>query len=133
MSAAARSEVLVRRLAEPGPRFHAMWSVTYATQSVAAWLVWRADSARGEYDVPAIAAYGAQLGLGVAWALLFFGLRRPALALVSACVLWVAIAVTVVEFARRQRWAAMLLLPYLGWATYATVVNAASWWSARTD
>jgi tryptophan-rich sensory protein len=132
MSRAARADVLLRRLAEPGPRFHAMWSVTYASQSVSAWLVWRADAARGEYDVPAIAAYGAQLGLGVAWALLFFGLRRPALALVSACVLWVAIAVTVVEFARRHRWAAMMLVPYLGWATYATLVNAAAWWSSRT-
>jgi translocator protein len=132
MSAAARADVLVRRLAEPGPRFHALWSLTYAGQSVSAWLVWRADAARGEYDVPAMAAYGAQLGLSVAWALLFFGLRRPALALVSACVLWVAVAVTVVEFARRHRWAAMLLVPYLGWATYATLVNAAAWWTART-
>jgi translocator protein len=131
MSSAARADVLLRRLAEPGPRFHALWSLTYATQSVAAWLVWRADAARGEYDVPAMATYGAQLGLGVAWSLLYFVLRRPALALIDVCVLWIAIAMTVVEFARRHRWAAMMLLPYLGWATYAAVVNAATWWSKR--
>ena len=131
MSTNARADVLLRRLAEPGPRFHALWSLAYATQSVSAWLVWRADASHGEYDVPAFTAYGAQLGLSVAWAMWYFGLRKPAIALVNACVLWIAVAVTVVEFARRHRWAAMLFLPYLLWATYATVVNAATWWSAR--
>ena len=133
MSANARADALLHRLAEPGPQFHALWSLAYATQSVSAWLVWRADASHGEYDVPAFTAYGAQLGLSVAWAMWFFGFRKPAVALVNACVLWIAVAVTVVEFARRHRLAAMLFLPYLLWATYATVVNAATWWTARGD
>jgi benzodiazapine receptor len=133
VSANARADVIARRLAEPGPAFHAAWSLSYATQSVGAWLVWRSDASRGAYDVPAMATYGAQLGLGVAWALLFFGLRRPALALVDACVLWIAIALTIIEFARRHRHAAMLLFPYLLWATYATAVTAAAWWVRHGD
>jgi translocator protein len=131
MSAHAQVEAVTRRLADPGPRFHALWSLSYASQSVGAWLVWRSDAARGAYDVPGFAAYGSQLGLGVAWALLFFGLRRPALALVDVCVLWLAIAVTIAEFARRHRYAATLLVPYLGWATYAAAVNGAVWWRSR--
>jgi tryptophan-rich sensory protein len=134
MSPRERADLLAAQLAVPGPGFHATWSATYAAQSVGAWLVWRADASRGAYDVPGFAFYGAQLGLGVAWALLFFGLRRPALALVTASMLWVAIALTITEFARRHRFAALLLFPYLGWATYATVVNAAAVYArSRTE
>jgi tryptophan-rich sensory protein len=127
MSPRERAEILARHLAVPGGTFHASWSLAYASQSVGAWLVWRADAARGAYDVPGFAFYGAQLGLGVAWALLFFGLRRPALALVTACMLWVSTAVTITEFARRHRYAALLLFPYLAWASHAVVVNLAAW------
>jgi tryptophan-rich sensory protein len=127
MSPRERADVLARQLAAPGGGFHACWSLTYAAQSVGAWLVWRSDASRGAYDVPGFAFYGAQLGLGVAWSLLFFGLRRPALALVTAVMLWVAIALTITEFGRRHRFAALLLFPYLGWATYAAAVNLAAW------
>ena len=127
MSPRERAEALAEHLAAPGPSFHALWSFTYASQSVGAWLMWRSDASRGEYDVPGIALYGSQLGLSVAWAMLFFGLRRPTLALVTACMLWVAIALTITEFARRHRVAAMLMFPYLGWATYAAATNLAAW------
>ena len=131
MSPRERADVLARQLAVPGPSFHALWSFTYASQSLGAWLVWRADASKGEYDVPGIAFYGAQMGLSVAWAMLFFGLRRPALAMVTACMLWTAIALTITEFARRHRFAALLLFPYLGWATYAAAVNLAAWHARR--
>jgi tryptophan-rich sensory protein len=64
------------------------------------------------------------LTLSVAWLLLFFRLRRPALALATMTLLWVATAVTVIEFARKHRVAASLLLPYLAWLSYAAAINA---------
>lgn len=91
----------------------------------------RGDALRGSYDVPAFTAASTQLGLSLAWLLLFFGLRRPGLALVEVCAFWLAVAVTVREFARRHRFAASLLLPYLGWVTYAAAVNANVWWRNR--
>jgi tryptophan-rich sensory protein len=133
MSPRDRADLLARQLAEPDGIFHASWSMAYAAQGVGAWLVWRSDAARGAYDVPGFAFYGAQLGLGVVWAMLFFGLRRPALALAAACLLWVAIAVTIVEFARRHRFAALLLFPYLAWASHATVVNLAAVYVRRSS
>jgi len=133
MSPRERADLIARHLADTGPWFHASWSATYAAQSVGAWLVWRSDAAREYYDVPGFTFYGAQLGLGVAWAMLFFGLRRPALALITASMLWVSIALTVTEFGRRHRFAAMLLFPYLGWATYAAAVNAAALYQRIRD
>jgi tryptophan-rich sensory protein len=102
-------------------------ALLYATQAVSAWLVWRGDARRAEYDVPAMISYGAQMALNLTWVLLFFGLRKPALALAEICVLWVAIVVTIREFARKHRFAAALLVPYLAWVTYAAVLNAGYW------
>jgi len=113
--------------AAPVAALGSAWALAYATQAVAAWLVWRGDARRAEYDVPAMVSYAVQLALNLVWVLLFFGLRRPALALAEICVLWVAVAVTVREFARKHRFAAALLLPYLAWVTYAAAVNAGLW------
>ena len=107
------------------------WTLLYANQAVAAWLVWRGDAQRAQFDVPAITTYATQLGLNLAWTLLFFGLRRPAWALLDICVLWLAVGLTIRDFARQHRFAAALLLPYLGWVTYAAVLNAGIWWRNR--
>jgi tryptophan-rich sensory protein len=127
MSSRERAEVLAEHLAQPTRGFHALWSAAYASQSVGAWLVWRSEASKGAYDIPGFTFYGAQLGLGVAWALLFFGLRRPALSVATACMLWLTVALTVTEFARRHRYAALLLFPYLAWVSYATIVTIAAW------
>jgi tryptophan-rich sensory protein len=113
-----------RRVAMNAVRWPPLWAGAYAAQFAAAWLVVSRDADDGEYDVPAFAAFTAQLMLSVAWLLLFFRLRRPALALATMTVLWVAAAATVVEFARKHRVAATLLLPYLAWLSYAAAINA---------
>lgn len=108
----------------PDAAFGPVWTVLYAANAVSAWLVWRADP---EGSRPALTLYGAQLALNAAWPLLFFGLKRPGLALIEIAVLWLAIAATLAAFARRRRSAALLLVPYLAWATFAMVLNFALW------
>ena len=108
----------------PDEAFGPVWTVLYAANAVSAWLVWRADPAGSR---PALKLYGAQLALNAAWPLLFFGLKRPGVALVEIALLWVAIAATVATFARRHRVAALLLVPYLLWVTFAMVLNRELW------
>lgn len=108
----------------PDKVFAPVWTVLYAANAVSAWLVWRADPKGSR---PAISLYGAQLALNAAWPLLFFGLKRPGLALIEIGLLWVAIATTVVVFARRHRVAALLLVPYLAWVTFALLLNRELW------
>jgi tryptophan-rich sensory protein len=116
----------------PSPRtFRAVWSLLYAGQAVAAWLVWRSDDERDSVDVPALSSYSVQLGLNLVWSMLFFGLRRPAWALAEICVLWLAVTVTIREFARHHRMAASLLVPYLAWVSFSTALTAAVWWRNR--
>lgn len=115
------------RFAPPAKAFAPAWALVAASQAVGAWLVWRGDDDRDQIDVPALSSYAVQLWLSLAWLLLFFGLRRPALALITVCVLWVAITLTTAEFARRHRFAALLVLPSLAAVTYLGYLNQAIW------
>ena len=107
----------------PGWVFGPAWTVLYVLMAVAAWLV-----AREGLDDPAVRTalllYGAQLALNLGWSLVFFGLRRPGLALVVILALLVAIAATAAAFHGISPTAAWLLAPYLGWVAFAATLNA---------
>jgi benzodiazapine receptor len=72
----------------------------------------------------AISLFAVQLALNVVWSVLFFGLRSPFLALVGILVLWVSIAATIWQFLKISRPAAYLLVPYILWVSFATLLNA---------
>jgi tryptophan-rich sensory protein len=101
--------------------FGPVWAVLYAVTAVAASIVWL--SRRGDVCCP-LAAFGVQLGLGLAWSVCFFGLRSPLLGFLDVCLLWVLVAVTAVEFFLVSRTAGWLMVPYWLWITFAAVLNA---------
>jgi tryptophan-rich sensory protein len=115
------------RWASPTIAFAPAWSLVAASQAIGAWLAWRADDDRDALDVPAVSSYAVQLWLSLAWLLLFFGLRKPGIALLEAAVLWVALSMTVTEFARRHRIAAALMLPSLFAVSYLGALNFEIW------
>jgi tryptophan-rich sensory protein len=95
-----------------------VWTVLYVMMGVAAWLVWRAGDAR-----VALGIFAVQLVLNMAWSILFFGMKSPISGLVCIVLLWVAIAATIWAFRRKSGVAALLLVPYLAWVSYATTLN----------
>jgi tryptophan-rich sensory protein len=109
----------------PDWAFPVVWTALYVMIAVAGWRVWRraplAETRR------ALTVYALQLALNLAWSFLFFGLQWIGLALAEIVVLWLAIAANAVLFWRLDRWAGALLVPYLVWVGYATVLNAALW------
>ena len=107
----------------PNAVFGPVWTVLYLAMAVAAWLVWRA---RDERDVvPALAWFALQLVLNVAWSVSFFGLRSPRAGVVVIVLLWFAIVGTILAFAPISMPAALVLVPYLAWVTFATALNGA--------
>ena len=108
----------------PDRVFGPVWTVLFILMGVAAWLVWRRGwaSCRG-----ALGLFAAQLLLNVGWSLVFFGLRSPGWAFVEILCLWIAVLSTIALFWRHSRIAAVLLLPYLGWSTFAAILNLAIW------
>ena len=68
-----------------------------------------------------------QLVLNALWSYLFFGANRPDLAFFEILLLWVLILLTMLLFWKVRTAAGILLLPYLLWVTFASVLNFALW------
>ena len=105
--------------------FGPVWSALYLMMAVAAWLVWRRGGLSAA-SIP-IALFVVQLGLNATWSLLFFGLRMPGFAFAEIVILWFAILGTTIAFWRSTPIAGYLLVPYLLWVAFATVLNFALW------
>ena len=110
----------------PGWVFGPVWTLLYVLMGVAFFLIWRKVGESPSARV-AMAAYGIQLLLNFLWSFVFFGARAPGWAFLEILLLWVALAWTVVLFFRVFRWAGWLMIPYLGWVTFASVLNGAIW------
>lgn len=105
----------------PPATFGVVWTVLYAMMGLALALVCSAWGARGRER--AIAAFALQLALNLAWTPLFFAAHEITAALWLIVALDIVLAVTVALFWKVRRWAAVLLLPYLGWVLFATVLT----------
>jgi len=109
--------------------FPVAWTVLYVAIAVSAWLVWRAAGlAEG---MLALAVWLIQLVLNAAWSWLFFGLRRMDLAFVEVLGLWASILGCIVLFAPLSSVAALLMVPYLVWVSFAAALNLAVWQANR--
>lgn len=107
----------------PNWLFGPVWTFLYVAMAVAAWRAWRSPSLpRGSMLVFAV-----QLVLNALWSWIFFGLHLPGLAFAEICVLLLGVAATTRLFARADRIAAILFLPYLAWIAYAAALNFALW------
>lgn len=109
--------------------FGPVWSVLYTLMAVAAWLVW----CRGGWQAQRrpLGLYLIQLALNAAWTPLFFGLQSPGIALIDIILLFIAIAATMRAFFRVRTVAGLLLVPYLMWVGFASVLNFTLWWMNR--
>ena len=102
--------------------FAPVWTALYIMIAFAGWRIWRKagfDRARA-----AFIAYFTQLGLNLLWSFLFFGAQNAALALGEILLLLAAIIVTALLFARIDKIAAFLFVPYATWVAFATLLNA---------
>ncbi|MDX8054316.1 TspO/MBR family protein [Lentzea sp. BCCO 10_0798] len=104
--------------APPSWLFGPVWTLLYVMIAFAGWLAWRAGATRRELTL-----FGVQLVLNAAWTPLFFGLGWFWVAFAEILVLWLAIVAVIVVFTRRSKAAGLLLVPYLGWVSFAAALN----------
>jgi translocator protein len=104
----------------PAWLFAPIWTTLYIMMAVAAWLVWLSKGS--------LVLFYVQLALNFAWSLLFFGLHSPAMALIDIAAMWIAILLTLLGFWKVDARAGWLLVPYLAWVSFASVLNASIWW-----
>jgi translocator protein len=109
----------------PPAVFGPAWTILYLLMAVAVWLVWREGLTR--QTALALGLFAAQLALNFAWSLIFFGQHRAGAALLEIAVLWLVILATIILFWRVRPVAGALLVPYLGWVSFAAYLNAGIW------
>jgi len=93
--------------------------------AVAAWLVWRRSGFKNA--TTALTLFLIQLAANALWTWLFFVWHQGAMAFCEILLLWALILAAVFTFWRIRPVAAVLLLPYLAWVSFATVLTWAVW------
>jgi tryptophan-rich sensory protein len=112
-------------IAPPNWVFAPVWTLLYALMAIAAWQVW--EQAPSTARTWGLLLFLLQLALNFAWSFIFFRQHAMVAALLEVVVLWVAIGVTTLVFARAVPVAGWLLAPYWAWVSFATVLSAAYW------
>lgn len=105
----------------PGAAFQIVWTILYVMMGIALAIICAAWGARGRRA--AIIAFMVQFALNLAWSPVFFGMHEMTAGLFVIGALNIAVAITIVLFWKVRRSAALLLLPYIAWTLFATVLN----------
>ena len=111
--------------------FAPVWTSLYVMMGVAAGLIWNQITTQKAAVTKALQFFIIQLVLNALWSYLFFGLHNLMLATIEVVLLWLMIFETYSQFAKINKTASFLMLPYLAWVSFASVLTASIWWLNR--
>ncbi|MFM1754291.1 MAG: hypothetical protein RLZZ236_1230 [Bacteroidota bacterium] len=111
--------------------FAPVWTSLYVMMGVAAGLIWNQITTQKVAVTKALQIFAIQLILNALWSYLFFGLHNLMLATIEVVLLWLMIFETYSQFAKINKTASYLMLPYLAWVSFASVLTASIWWLNR--
>jgi len=106
----------------PNWLFPVAWTTLYILIATAAYMVWKRRDSSPIYKTTVI-IYIVQLTLNFSWSIVFFGMHQIAGGLIIIVALLVTIILNISWFGRFSKTAAWLLVPYLLWVSYATLLN----------
>jgi len=107
----------------PSWLFAPAWTILYILIGISFYIVWKEGLEDLKNKNIVIGVYSVQLFLNLLWSILFFGLRNPLWALIEIIVLWFVILLNIVVFYRVRKEAGILLVPYLLWVSFASILN----------
>jgi len=110
--------------APPGWIFGPVWIILYFLMGVSLYTVW-INGSKPKIRKVFFIVFGIQLALNALWSLLFFGLKSPVLGLVDIILLDIMVIVTIIYAKSISKLAALLLVPYLVWIIFASMLNFA--------
>lgn len=106
----------------PNSAFGPVWTALYGLNALSAGRIVRAEPSAERSR--ALALWGTQQAFNAAWSPLFFGAHRPRAALADIGLLWASIGAYLASARRVDRLASALVVPYLGWVSFAAYLNA---------
>lgn len=108
----------------PNWLFAPAWTTLYILMGISLYIVWQQQS---KTKNKAYLLFYSQLVLNALWSIIFFGYHNLLLAFIEIIILWIVILWTIIEFHRISKTAAYLLIPYLGWVTFASILTYSVW------
>ena len=106
--------------------FGPVWTLLYAMMGIAFFLVWK-STANESVRNQAMVLFLIQLTFNFFWSLIFFHWQQPGWAFLEIVLLWVLILITILQFGKISSTAAWLMVPYICWVSFASVLNFALW------
>lgn len=110
----------------PNWLFAPVWTALYIMMGIGFFLIWKSNAA-ATLKNKAIRIYFIQLSFNFLWSFLFFYMHQPGWALLDILLLWVSIILTMFAFRKVSVAAPWLLLPYICWVSFATLLNYSIW------
>lgn len=104
--------------------FGPVWTVLYVLMGIAFYLVWNSDAPK-KLKRMAITLWIIQLVFNFFWSFIFFKQHQIDWALAEILVLWFFILLTILYFGRISKLAAWLMVPYISWVSFASLLTFA--------
>ncbi|MEK7573151.1 MAG: TspO/MBR family protein [Patescibacteria group bacterium] len=104
----------------PNYIFAPVWTILYILMGLSFYLILVSKEREKQ---TAVMFFVLQLILNVLWSLVFFGLHSPLGALITIVLLWISILMTIINFYKISKPASYLLIPYILWVSFASVLN----------
>ncbi|MFC1767298.1 TspO/MBR family protein [Candidatus Margulisiibacteriota bacterium] len=102
--------------------FAPVWLTLYTVMGIAAFIIWE-KGLENEGVRKALTIFGIQLILNSIWSIIFFGLHLPLFAFIEIVIMWIFILLTIIYFYRISKTAGLILIPYILWVSFASVLN----------
>ncbi len=110
----------------PNYLFGPVWTILYIMMAISFWLIWKSDASETLKN-KAILLFGIQLILNFFWSIIFFSLHQLGFALAEIIAMWVFILLSILAFYPISKPAAIMLIPYLCWVSFASILNFSIW------
>lgn len=101
--------------------FGPVWTFLYILMGVSFFLVW--EKTENFFHHKSFYIYVSQLVLNFFWSIIFFGLKSPFWAFVIIVMLWLTLLWNIIEFRKIDTLAGNILIPYLFWVSFASILN----------
>jgi tryptophan-rich sensory protein len=101
--------------------FGPVWTILYCLMGVSVFLVLQKKLKKQLNFL--VLLFTVQLFLNFLWSIIFFGMHLPLAALLEIALLWISITLLIVDFWKFSKPGAILLIPYLCWVSFASVLN----------
>jgi translocator protein len=106
--------------------FGPAWITLYTIMGISLFIILKTINNKEKFiskNKVALFLFGLQLIINTIWSIIFFGLQNIFLGMVTIITLWFIVALTVIKFYKINQKAGILLIPYLVWLSFATILN----------